>query len=275
MKFSFVLLAFWILVQLTGLDSRAPRNWPNKIRKKQRSSEYSRVRKLEDHSEIRYQERLLDFGVYNSIQLRCFPSKKERFEIHLHSVTNRRTIPLLISFRPSENDIVFNSMVRGVWDHEHRRIVPVDLSSVFTIEVYLFPIHFLVVINGVWFHQQHYSHDVKHVEMVTVLGEVVVREVKTFTFEVLNEEANEPRKYDNTFVRYALPDEDPIPPTTEPAETATEAEEGPIESEEQPSQYAEEEAEPDVEEVAEPEVEEEAEPEVEEEEAPEALINFN
>ncbi|CAO4371001.1 unnamed protein product [Caenorhabditis nigoni] len=180
---------------LTGLDSRTPRNWPNKIRKKQRSSEYGRLRKLEAQSEIRYQERLFDFGVYNSIQFRCFPSKKER------------------------------------------RIVPVDLFSVFTIEVYLFPIHFLVVINDVWFHQQHYSHDVKHVEMVTVLGEVVVREVKTFTFEALNEESNEPRKYDNTFVRYALPDEDPIPPTTEPAETVTEPEERPIEPEEQPSQY--------------------------------------
>ncbi|CAO4384525.1 unnamed protein product [Caenorhabditis nigoni] len=125
--------------------------------------------------------------------------------------------------------------------------------------------HIKVVINDVWFHQQHYSHDVKHVEMVTVLGEVVVREVKTFTFEVLNEEANEPRKYDNTFVRYALPDEDPIPPTTEPAETGTEAEEGPIESEEQPSQYDGEET----------DEEEEAEPEVEEEEAPEVLINLD
>ncbi|PIC39339.1 hypothetical protein B9Z55_011057 [Caenorhabditis nigoni] len=183
---SFVIWKLRFFQVLTGFDSRTPRNWPNKIRKKQRSSEYGRLRKLEAQSEIRYQERLFDFGVYNSIQFRCFPSKKERFEIHLHSVTNRRTIPLLISFRPSEDDIVFNSMVRGVWDHEHRRIVPVDLFSVFTIEVYLFPIHFLVVINDVWFHQQHYSHDVKHVEMVTVLGAVVVRQVKTFTFEMLN-----------------------------------------------------------------------------------------
>ncbi|CAO4370996.1 unnamed protein product [Caenorhabditis nigoni] len=113
-------------------------------------------------------------------------------------------------------------MVRGVWEYERRRIVPVDLSSAFTTEVYLFPIHFLPRREA---RRDGYC-------------EVVVREVKTFTFEALNEESNEPRKYDNTFVRYALPDEDPIPPmkTTEPAETATEPEERPIELEEQPSQ---------------------------------------
>ncbi|CAO4384684.1 unnamed protein product [Caenorhabditis nigoni] len=54
---------------------------------------------------------------------------------------------------------------------------------------------------------------------------VVVRKVNTSTFEVINKETNEPRKYENNFIWYALPGKNPS--SVESPQTITKPEEQP------------------------------------------------
>ncbi|CAO4384671.1 unnamed protein product [Caenorhabditis nigoni] len=71
---------------------------------------------------------------------------------------------------------------------------------------------------------------------------VVVRKVNTSTFEVINKETNEPQKYKNNFIWYALPGKNPS--SVESPQTITKPEE-------QPNQYEGEETKEEIEEYTE------------------------